>query len=64
MFIGMNGTTRVVRKVFTHVAIGGLLSQLLSGDFFCCEETTAGTTGTTHGVLVAGLVEIRLGRKG
>jgi len=63
MFISGNGTSRKVREVVDCVPVGGLLSELLSGNFFGCEETTTWTTGATHGVLVTRLVEIRLRRQ-
>lgn len=40
------------------------MGQFLSSDLLCCEESPTGSAGTTHGVLVAGLVEIRLSLPG
>lgn len=64
MFISGNGTNREVREVVDCVTVRRLLSELLSGNFFGCEETATWTTGATHGVLVARLVEIRLSLPG
>lgn len=38
----------------------GLLSEFLGGNLFGSEKATTWATGTSHRVLVAGFVEIRL----
>lgn len=38
----------------------GLLGEFLCGDFFGSEKASTWATGTTHCMLVAGFVEIRL----
>ncbi|KAI6149998.1 clasp N terminal-domain-containing protein [Pisolithus thermaeus] len=59
---GGRKNSNIVPVVFDDGTVQGssLLGQLLSSDLLCCEKSPTGSAGTTHGVLVAGLVEIRL----